>query len=66
MCSHATIELFLLAINIFNQSLWEICLVLVWTGLDFVCVSVCLCYVNVRKAACTDLFILSVYISNTG
>lgn len=65
MCSHATIELFLLAINIFNQSLWEICLVLVWTGLDF-CVRLCLCYVNVHKAACTDLFILSVYISNTG
>lgn len=59
MCSPATIELFLLAINIFNQSLWEICLVLVWTGLM-------LDFVNVRKAACTDLFILSVYISNTG
>lgn len=41
MCSHATIELFLLVINIFNQSLWEICLVLFWTGLDFVCVCVC-------------------------
>lgn len=63
MCSHATIELFYwrstFLTSLSGKFAW------CWFGQGWI-LFVCLCYVNVRKAACTDLFILSVYISNTG